>query len=53
MKLQSFDPRLTLALLKSKDIDPKKWDKIQHLTKSKIVLYRNTGLEKEIKTLNV
>ena len=43
MKTKSFDPRMTLSILRSKSIDPKKWDKIQHTSKNIIVLYRTTN----------
>ncbi len=43
MRIKSFDSRMTLSILRSKNIDPKKWNEIQHTSKNKIVLYRNVN----------
>ena len=53
VKIQSFDPRITLSIIRSKKIDPKKWDKIQHMSRGKIVLHRyDKEGNLEIKTIH-
>ena len=52
-KIQSFNPKLTLALVKSHGENPKDWDKIQQLEKTTIKLYRTKGDTKEYKQLNL